>query len=261
MESVQMMGNLEIGGLRVLLTGASRGIGAATARVLVAGGAQVALMARDGGAITALAQDLGTAALALPGNLASWDETAAVVARAESAMGGIDVLIGNGAVIGPLAPIAQTDPADWARTQNVNLTGAYHAIRAVLPGMLAQGGGTVITVSSGAAYRPVDGWSAYCASKAGAAMLMRSLDLDYHAQGIRSLGLSPGTVATDMQRAIRTSGMGPVAQLDWSAHIPPEWAGLALAWLSSPAVAAEFAGQDVSLRDAAIRTRLGLPAA
>ena len=74
---------------------------------------------------------------------------------------------------------------------------------------------------------------------------------------LRILSLSPGTVATDMQRTIRDSGINPVSQLDWDVHIPPEWPARALTWMCT-ADADAWVGQEVSLRDEAIRKRLGL---
>ena len=71
------------------------------------------------------------------------------------------------------------------------------------------------------------------------------------------MGLSPGTVATYMQEAISSSGINPVSQLDWSAHIPPEWVGRTIVWMCGPDAAA-FNGQEVSLRDDDIRRRVGL---
>ena len=75
--------------------------------------------------------------------------------------------------------------------------------------------------------------------------------------GLRAIGLSPGTVATEMQVQIKDSGINPVSQLDWSAHIPPAWPAKALVWLCGPD-GAEFAGGDVSLRDEDVRRRIGL---
>lgn len=71
------------------------------------------------------------------------------------------------------------------------------------------------------------------------------------------MGLSPGTVATQMQRRIKESGINPVSQLDWSVHIPPDWPAKALVWMCSKD-ADEFVGEEISLRDEAIRTRVGL---
>ena len=88
-------------------------------------------------------------------------------------------------------------------------------------------------------------------------MLTRSADLEGRARGIRAMGLSPGTVATDMQRAIRASGINPVSRIAWEDHIPPEWPARAMLWMCTPD-ADEFLGTEISLRDAAIRERAGL---
>jgi NAD(P)-dependent dehydrogenase (short-subunit alcohol dehydrogenase family) len=237
----------------VVITGASRGIGAAAARAFAETGARVVLVARDGAAVEAIAATIGPAARGLCCDVTDLAGLCAVVAE----VGRVDVLINNAAILGPMAPMTQADPADWAQTIGINLTGAFHGMRAVLPGMVAQGGGTIITLSSGAAHHAIEGWSAYCASKAGVAMLTQSLHLEYAARGIRAMGLSPGTVATDMQRAIKASGIGPVAKLDWSDHVPPEWPARALVWMCS-ADADEFVGQEISLRQEVIRRRAGL---
>ena len=123
--------------------------------------------------------------------------------------------------------------------------------------MQAQGAGTILTVSSGAAHHAVEGWSGYCASKAGAAMLTESLHLEHHKDGIRSMGLSPGTVATQMQKDIKASGINPVSQLDWSAPIATDWPAKALVWMCTSA-ADPYLGTELSLRDTAFRQKLGL---
>jgi NAD(P)-dependent dehydrogenase (short-subunit alcohol dehydrogenase family) len=182
---------------------------------------------------------------------------AAAVETCVQRFGGLDVLIGNAGVIEPIAHMWSADPDTWGIGIDVNLKGIFHGMRAALPVMTARGGGTVITVSSGAAHNPVEAWSQYCAAKAGAAMLTRCLDLEARVKGIRALGLSPGTVATQMQREIKASGINPVSRLDWSAHIPPEWPAKALVWMCT-ADADEFLGTDISLRDEEIRRRAGL---
>lgn len=247
----------DLTGKTVLITGASRGIGASAAREFAAAGANVALISRSEEAIATLAGEIGARALAIPCDVSRYWEVATAVEACVAQFGSLDVLIGNAGVIEPISHIWSADPEGWGAAVDVNLKGVFHGMRAALPVMIAQGGGTVITVSSGAAHNPVEAWSQYCASKAGAAMLTRCVHLETHAKGIRAMGLSPGTVATQMQREIKESGINPVSQLDWSAHIPPEWPAKALVWMSSPD-ADEFLGDEISLRDEAIRARVGL---
>ena len=167
------------------------------------------------------------------------------------------MLINNAGVIDPIARLTEADAAQWGQAIDINLKGVFHGIRAAVPVMRAQGGGTVITVSSGAATNPLEGWSSYCASKAGALMLTRALHLEEGGHGIRALGLSPGTVATEMQVRIRASGVNPVSALDPSVHIPADWPARALLWMCGPA-ADGWLGKDISLRDEAVRKAVGL---
>ena len=244
-------------GKTVLITGASRGIGAAAARVFASAGAQVALLARSEESIAALAGEIGENALAIPCDISRFWEVQAAVDACLSTFGGLDVAINNAGVIEPIAHLATSDPEGWAQAIDINLKGVYYIMRAVAPVMADRSGGSVLTISSGAAHRPSEGWSHYCASKAGAAMLTRCLDMEMRANGIRAMGLSPGTVATQMQREIKASGINPVSKLDWTDHIPPEWPARALLWMCSDD-ADEFLGDEISLRDEAIRRRVGL---
>lgn len=246
-----------VSGKRVLITGASRGIGAAAARVFADAGARVGLAARDAGAVTALAAEIGAGALPISCDVSDHSQMVAAVAAMTRHFGGVDILINNAGVIEPIAGLDQVDPAAWDRLIDINLKGVFHGIRAVLPSMITRGGGTVITVSSGAAHTPLEGWSAYCASKAGAAMLSACLHHEMRLKGIRALALSPGTVATDMQTVIRASGVNPVSRLAPSAHVPPDWPARALVWMCGPE-ADPYLGQEISLRDEVVRARLGL---
>lgn len=244
-------------GKTVLITGASRGIGAAAAQAFAEAGANVALLARSGDEIESLAAEIGEAAMALRCDVADYAQVEAAVKATADRFGGLDVLVGNAGVIEPIARLAEADPAGWGHAIDINLKGVFNGMRAALPVMRAQGGGTVLTVSSGAAHGPVEAWSHYCASKAGAAMLTRCLDLEERDNGIRAMGLSPGTVATQMQREIKSSGINPISRLEWSDHIPPEWPAKALLWMCG-AEADEYVGQEISLRDPGIRSRIGL---
>jgi len=241
----------------VAITGASRGIGAAAARIFAAEGARVALLSRNAGAIAELADSIGPQAMALPCDVASWPEVTGAVGQIVSEWGGIDVWINNAGVIDPIARLEHADPAAWARLIDINLTGVFHGIRAVLPVMKPQRRGTIRTVSSGAAHRPLEGWSAYCATKAGALMLTQAAHLEEAEHGIRVLGLSPGTVATEMQVKIKASGINPVSALAWEDHIPADWPARALLWMCGPG-AESYRGQEISLREDSIRRAVGL---
>ena len=94
------------------------------------------------------------------------------------AMGALDVLINNAGMIEPIARLADADPLAWVGALDVNLRACFTACMRRIPVMRAQGAGTILTVSSGAAHSPLEGWSAYCASKAGAAMLTRAAHLE-----------------------------------------------------------------------------------
>ncbi|APX13937.1 SDR family oxidoreductase [Tateyamaria omphalii] len=241
----------------VLITGASRGIGADTARAFAGAGANVALVARGADAIGALADDIGPQAIALPCDVSDFAAVNDAVTQTVAKFGSLDVLIGNAGVIEPISHLATADPGDWGHVIDINLKGVFYGMRAALPVMLQAGAGTILTISSGAAHGPVEAWSHYCASKAGAAMLTRCVDKENGPAGIRAMGLSPGTVATQMQREIKASGINPVSQLDWSDHIPADWPARALLWMCSPDADA-WLGQEISLRDPDIRTRVGL---
>ncbi|MGR3502670.1 SDR family oxidoreductase [Pseudaestuariivita sp.] len=244
-------------GKTVVITGASRGIGAEAARVFANAGARVALVARSTDAVADLAGEIGNQALAIPCDVSRYQEVARAIAATEETFGGVDVLINNAGMMEPIAHLAEADPDAWGHIIDVNLKGVFYGMRAAVPGMIARGGGSVLTISSGAAHGPVEAWSHYCASKAGAAMLTRSLDKEYRGKGIRAIGLSPGTVATQMQREIAASGINPVSQLDWSAHIPADWPAKALLWMAGPGGDA-WLGEEISLRDEGIRAAVGL---
>lgn len=244
----------QIAGKSVLITGASRGIGAAAARRFAQVGAHLGLAGRPSAALQAVAEETGAALI--PCDVADATQVQRAVQEMVERHGRLDVLINNAGLIDPIALIEAADPEAWGRQIDVNLKGVFHGLHAALPVMRAQGGGTILTLGSGAAYNALEGWSGYCASKAAAIMLTKAAQLEA-GRVVRVLSLSPGTVATDMQAAIRSSGVNAVSQLDWSAHIPAEWAAEALLWMCSPD-ADDYRGGEVSLRDEGIRARLGL---
>jgi 3-oxoacyl-[acyl-carrier protein] reductase len=247
----------------IIVTGASRGIGAAAAVALGKAGATVMLAARDGALAAEVAGTIiraGGRAGARACDVSSYESVRQLAAETIGRHGRIDALINNAGVIEPIGSIAEGDPAAWARNIEINLTGAYYAIRAVLPGMIAAGGGTILNVSSGAAIRPLEGWSAYCTGKAGLHMLTRAIALETAGQGIRVFGFQPGTTDTGMQVLIRASGINPVSQIPRANLTPVAHPAAAIVYLCTPA-ADDLNGQELNLREDTFRARLNLEAA
>lgn len=248
---------MDMTGKTVMITGASRGIGAEAARVFANAGANVAMLARSQDDIAALAGEIGERAIAIPCNVARYGEMSAAVETTVQVFGGLDVLINNAGVVDPISYLGDADPEAWGQLLDINVKGVFNGMHAALPAIKARGGGSILTISSGAAHNAIEAWSAYCASKAAVNMMGRSLHLEEAANGIRAIGLSPGTVATEMQRKIKASGINPVSQLDWDVHIPADWPAKCLLWMCS-AEADQYCGEEISLREDAIRRAVGL---
>ena len=248
---------MDMTGRTVMITGASRGIGEAAAEIFAGAGANVALLARSQDALADIIGRLGDKAIAIPCNVARFGEMSAAVETTCAAFGGVDVLINNAGVIEPITRLIESDPDEWAQVIDVNLKGVFNGIRAVLPVMKKAGGGSILTISSGAAHNPIEAWSHYCASKAAVNMLNRCVHKEEGENGIRAIGLSPGTVATQMQREIKASGINPVSKLNWEDHIPPEWPAKCLLWMCGAGGDA-YLGDEISLRDEGIRKAVGL---
>jgi len=254
------MGSLT--GKVVIVTGASRGIGAAAAAALAKEGAAVMLTARDGVLASGVADQIieaGGRAYATACDVSDYAAVQWLVTETEGRFGRVDALINNAGVIEPIASVAESDPAVWARNIEINLIGAYNPIRALLPRMIANGGGTIVNVSSGAGIRPLEGWSAYCSGKAGLVMLTRAIALENPSNGIRVFGFQPGTTDTDMQVAIRASGINMVSKIPRENLTPVAHPAAAIVYLCTPA-ADDLNGQEFSLRDDSFRARLDLAA-
>jgi NAD(P)-dependent dehydrogenase (short-subunit alcohol dehydrogenase family) len=179
----------------VLVTGASRGIGAAIARSLAAEGHRVALGGRDQAALAALADETG--GLAVPFDVTDAPACLAAVERVRDALGGVDVLVNNaGAAVS--APFARTSDADWQRMLDVNLTSGFRLTRACVPSMVQRGWGRVIFIASNAGLTGYAYTAAYCAAKHAVVGLMRALAVELGATGVTVNAVCPGFVDTDM---------------------------------------------------------------
>ena len=244
-----------------VITGASRGIGAATACHLTGLGTNVVLAARSTANIETIAAEIngsGGRAAAFACDVSDHTAVGDLITFAKKTYGSVDILVNNAGLIDPINRIADSDPKAWAKVVDVNVKGVYHGLRYAIPVMQAQGKGTIINISSGAANSFLEGWSHYCATKAAVLRLTGVAHKEYAADGITVVGLSPGTVATDMQVSIKESGINPVSQLDPSVHIPAEWVAQAIAYLCGPEAKA-YAGTEFSLKTDQGRKAIGLP--
>jgi 3-oxoacyl-[acyl-carrier protein] reductase len=190
------------------VTGAGRGIGRAVAVALAEQGAAVALVSRTQNEVEQVAQEIrsrGGKAIASLLDVSNWDMVNWTAQQTEATLGPIDLLINNAGLLDPLGKVWETDPEQAGRLIDVNLSGAYYCMRAVLPGMVKHNKGAIVNVSSGAATTVAPGWSVYAASKAGLDQLTRSAALDLQGTAVRVYALYPGLVETKMQQSLRAA--------------------------------------------------------
>ena len=185
-----------------LVTGASRGIGREVALGLARAGLDVALLARDAARLEAVAAEVrasGVAAVVLTADVSDAAAVRAAVARAESELGSIDLLVNNAGALESEHPLWEADPDEWWSVFETNVRGPFLFNRYTVPGMIERGGGRVIDLASGASsHEMAGGSSAYNASKTALVRMGANLHNDGFAHGIRVFELAPGVVRTDM---------------------------------------------------------------
>jgi NAD(P)-dependent dehydrogenase (short-subunit alcohol dehydrogenase family) len=240
-------------GKHAVVTGASRGIGLAVARTLLAHGARVTLLARDAEALALAAAALGEGAAWQAVDVSIETSVATAFARA----GAVDILVNNAGQAAS-APFAKTDAALWQRMLDVNLTGAYRCIQAALPAMLDAGWGRIVNVASTAGLTGYRYVAAYCAAKHGLVGLTRALALELASKGITVNAVCPGYTETDIVREAvanivrKTGRSAPDARAELAAANPqgrlvrPEEVAHAVAMLCLPDAAA-LNGQAIAV--------------
>ena len=246
--------------LPVFITGASRGIGAATAREFAKRGHPVALVARSKEGIETLAHEIraaGGRAIAIPCDVGDPAQVEAAIASAVAQLGGLGIVVNNAGTIEPLARIADADMRQWARAMEVNLNGPIYVMHYAAPHLPR--GGVVINITSGAGERAQTGRSAYAASKAGLMIASRTFAVEEsETRGIRVIGFSPGYVDTDMNTLNRQHRMGNAGNINEADLRPPEETARLIAWLAGPE-AGHLDGKIVSAREPEIRAAAGVP--
>jgi NAD(P)-dependent dehydrogenase (short-subunit alcohol dehydrogenase family) len=188
----------DLDGRRAIVTGGAAGIGAATARHLASRGAVVAILDRNAAGAGAVADEIGGTAIAV--DVADPDATTAAVQAAAAAMGGLTDVVAN-AGVGLMKPLHQYSDAEWRLVVGVNLDGTFHTVRAAIPLLLEAGGGSIVTVGTLNAQRPLQGEGPYSAAKAGVVNLTQTIALEY-APAIRANCVSPGMIATALTQLI-----------------------------------------------------------
>ncbi|MGW5348482.1 SDR family NAD(P)-dependent oxidoreductase [Streptomyces sp. HUAS TT3] len=188
-----------------VVTGASSGIGAATARQLAAAGYHVVLTARRKDRIEALADEITTGGGSAVAYALDVTERGAVDAFAAS-LERCDVLVNNaGGALGA-DPVATGDPGDWRTMYEVNVIGTLHMTQALLPALVASGDGTVVVLSSTAGHGTYEGGGGYVAAKNGARVLAETLRLEIVGQPVRVIEIAPGMVKTEEFATTRFRG-------------------------------------------------------
>ena len=193
-----------LAGRVALVTGASSGIGAATARVLAAAGADVAIVARRADRLAALAREIeaqGVRACAIVADLAREDDNRRIVSETESAFGRVDILVNNAGVM-LLAPVATASADDWRRMLDLNVLGLMVSSQAVLQGMRKRRDGHIVNISSTAGRIANANVSGYAATKFGVVAFSESLRKEVYKDNIRVSVIEPGAVATELREHI-----------------------------------------------------------
>ena len=259
----------ELKGQVAVVTGASRGIGKATALELARRGADVVLVARSGDALEAVADEikaLGNKALAVPADISDRSQVSAMAERVRENFGHVEILVNNAAILGPIEHVRRVDPSEWIRTIEIDLIGVFNVTQSVLPFMIFQQYGHIINISSGASVHPRRGWSAYSASKAGVDQFSRVLALEVADFNILVNVVYPGVVATEMQEELRNT---PPERWDLEQSdlfrklyeedrlLPPEEPARLIAWLAGPE-GASVNGAILDIRNPVVREQAGL---
>lgn len=239
----------------LIVTGASRGIGAATARAAAALGANVVLCARSEADLDAVARPIAEAGgqvLSVAADVSNRDDCRRLVDATIERFGSLDALVNNAATLDPVEPIATSDPALWHRALAVNVLGPLMLAQAALPALRARQG-RIIDVTSGAAGIPISGLSAYCASKAALNIFNKCLAKEE--PEVTVIAFEPGTVDTTMHAFIRAEAQPAMQPADYAlfvglyeqghlrppddigrilAHValraPRSWSGTLVAW-------------------------------
>jgi len=245
------MDNLD--GQVAIVTGAGRGIGKAIPMGLAMAGSSVAVVARSGDQLAGTAKEInqaGRRAVAVTADVSDPPAVERMVLEVEKSLGPVDLLVNNAGVTGPIGPTWETDPNDWWRCLEVNLRGPMLCSRAVLPGMIARGGGRIVNVASGAGTFAIPHLGAYITSKTALIRFTEILALEAGQHGVKVFAIEPGTVRTAMaESALKSSRLPWLGEVfKRGEDVPPSHAADLVILLASGQADA-LSGRFVTIKD------------
>lgn len=216
----------DLTGKVVLVTGAGRGIGAELVRVLSAHGARVFA----GVYPRAAREELPGGVTALPLDVTQQSDVDGAMACVAADAGRLDVLVNNAGVVAQIGHLTSITPESLGAAFAVNVMGVQRMVLAALP-MLTAARGAVINAGTGAATTPMEGWTAYCSTKAAARMLTQMMDKELTPAGLRCFFVGIPPTDTDMQGVIRVAGLNPISQIPKEQLVAPAVPASCIAWL------------------------------
>lgn len=220
---------MKLNGKVALITGGGRGIGRAIAERYAVEGCRISLMARTRTELARVAEAIekktGQPVLHLTADVGSEEAVRQAVQQTTQALGRIDILVNCAGIVGPVGPLAEINGAAWIQAIQINLTGTFYGIKAVVPIMQRQGAGTIINFSGGGALLPSPFFDAYSVAKAGVVRLTENLALELKAAGIFVCAIAPGAVNTRMFDDMMAAGEAKVGSEIWQSLLQRKAAG------------------------------------
>jgi len=215
-----------------VVTGGAQGIGRAVAERLIAGGATVTLWDRDRGLVERTAEEIGASFVEM--DMADWDAVRSATARTEAEMGRIDILVNNAGVAGDNATVAEYPVEEWKRVMGINLDGPFHCCKAVVPGMVSNGYGRIVSVASIAGKEGNPNASAYSVSKAGVIALTKSLGKELADHDIAVNCVTPAAARTAIFEQIKQEHIDyMLSKIPRGRFVKVEEVAAMIAWLCS----------------------------